>query len=132
MDERCHEVHPKMISVNRQEEREVAGGKGSTASFVWRCGTCKRESSAKFHEKNSVPKPYKDDYNGQFSPLIEIECRGLEFVGFDPRGVWKCVGAESGTKFPEVDLEEGEWNDYDEKSTLPVGVSNIESEWSRA
>ncbi|KAF7968215.1 hypothetical protein HWV62_31583 [Athelia sp. TMB] len=115
-----------------QQEREVAGGKGSTANFVWRCGSCKRESSAKFHEKTSVPKPYSVDSNGQFAPLIEIECRGLEFVGFDARGVWKCVGAESGTKFPEVDLEDGEWNDYDEKSKLPVGVSGIKSEWSRA
>ena len=28
---------------------------------------------------------------------------------------WKCVGVESGTVFPEVELEEGEWVDYDEK-----------------
>ena len=28
--------------------------------------------------------------------------------------MWKCVGAESGTKF-EADLSEGEWVDYDEK-----------------
>ena len=65
--------------------------------------------------------------------------------------MWKCVGAESGTVFPDVDLEEGEWVDYDEKVTtflsmmyaivfnahdvqaaLPVGVSNIESKWARA
>ena len=68
-----------------QQEREVAGGKGNTANFVWRCGNCKRESSAKFHEKTSVPKPYSVDSNGQFAPLIEIECRGLEFIGFDAR-----------------------------------------------
>lgn len=30
------------------------------------------------------------------------------------QGVWKCKGM-SGTGFPEVDLTEGEWNDYDEK-----------------
>ena len=29
--------------------------------------------------------------------------------------MWKCVGADSGTVFPEVDLDEGEWVDYDEK-----------------
>jgi hypothetical protein len=62
----------------------VSGGKGSTAHFVWRCGTCKRESSAKF-EKASPPQPYKADANGQFAPLVIIECRGLEFVGFDPK-----------------------------------------------
>jgi len=29
--------------------------------------------------------------------------------------MWKCVGAESGTLFTEVSLDEGEWVDYDEK-----------------
>lgn len=60
-----------------------------------------------------------------------IECRGLEFTGFDPRvscssipslgmsahpfqGIWKCVGTK-GTVFSEAELVEGEWNDYDEK-----------------
>ncbi|KAI0788659.1 DUF866-domain-containing protein [Abortiporus biennis] len=127
----CHEVHPKFVSLNRIEERDVSGGKGNTAHFVWRCSSCKRESSAKFEAANP-PKPYSADANGQFAPLVTLDCRGLEFVGFDPRGIWKCVGVESGTKFPEVDLEEGEWVDYDEKSALPVGVSNIESQWTRA
>ncbi|KAI0080308.1 DUF866-domain-containing protein [Panus rudis PR-1116 ss-1] len=127
----CHEVHPKLISVNRKEEREVSGGKNSTANFVWRCSNCKRESSAKF-ESNSPVQPYTAEANGQFAPLLTIECRGLEFVGFDPKGIWKCVGVESGTVFPEVDLEEGEWVDYDEKAAVPVGISNIESQWTRA
>lgn len=113
----------------------MTGGKRSTANFVWRCGNCKRESSAKF-EAASPPKPYSADANGQFAPLVTIECRGLEFVGFDPRvtatfflagghylikrdvrtqGIWKCSGIDSGTPFLEVDLSEGEWVDYDEK-----------------
>ncbi|KAG9222716.1 hypothetical protein CCMSSC00406_0004630 [Pleurotus cornucopiae] len=131
---------------NEQEERDVSGGKGATAHFVWRCGMCKRESSAKFEA--TKPLPYADE-NGQFAPLLTIECRGLEFVGFDPRGIWQCEGL-TGAKFPEVDLENGEWVDYDEKvnffpvywyitkiltvhqAALPVGVSGLESQWSRA
>ena len=31
------------------------------------------------------------------------------------QGKWKAVGAESGTRFDEIDLSEGEWYDYDEK-----------------
>jgi len=108
----------------------VSGGKGSTAHFVWRCGTCKRESSAKF-EKASPPQPYKEA-NGQFAPLVIIECRGLEFVGFDPKGVWRCVGVNSGSIFDDVDLNDGEWVDYDEKAALPVGVTGIECQWVRA
>ncbi|CAL1695250.1 unnamed protein product [Somion occarium] len=127
----CNEVHPKFVSLNRLEERDVSGGKGSTAHFVWKCSSCKRESSAKFEPKSPV-QPYSADANGQFAPFLTLDCRGLEFVGFDPRGVWKCVGFESGTVFPEVDLEEGEWFDYDEKAAVPVGISNIESQWTRA
>ncbi|KAI0961888.1 hypothetical protein AcV7_000871 [Taiwanofungus camphoratus] len=102
----CNEVHPKFVSLNRLEEREVSTGKGNTAHFVWRCGLCKRESSAKF-DSGSITQPYSADANGQFAPLLTIDCRGLEFVGFDPRGTWKCVGIGSGTVFDEVDLEEG-------------------------
>ncbi|KDQ63490.1 hypothetical protein JAAARDRAFT_202925 [Jaapia argillacea MUCL 33604] len=129
----CHEIHPKFVSLNRSEEREVSGSKGATANFVWKCGLCKREHSAKFDPPSVSPTlPYKAEANGQFAPLLTIDCRGLEFVGFDPRGTWRCVGAESGTVFNEVSMEEGEWVDYDEKSALPVGVSKIESEWKRA
>lgn len=64
------------------------------------------------------------------------------------QGTWRCEGP-TGTKF-EVVLENGEWVDYDEKvcyitkcigaathpnvcqAAMPVGVSDIESQWSRA
>ena len=42
----------------------------------------KRESTAKFDPAVPVT-PYTAE-NGQFGPLLKIECRGLEFVGFDP------------------------------------------------
>ena len=42
----------------------------------------KRESSAKF--ESTAIMPY-DSENAQFKPLVVIECRGLEFTGFDPR-----------------------------------------------
>lgn len=61
-----------------------------------------------------------------------MECRGLEFAGFDPvcnfrfvvcqphcikisqRGTWACKG-ETGSVFSDVVLEDNEWIDYDEK-----------------
>ncbi|KAJ3781717.1 hypothetical protein GGU11DRAFT_323160 [Lentinula aff. detonsa] len=125
----CNEIHSKHVSLNRREEYDVSGGKGGKAHFVWKCGLCKRESSAKF-DATSPPKPYNAE-NGQLAPFLKIECRGLEFIGFDPRGMWKCVGTK-GTSFSEVDLSEEEWTDYDEKAALPVGVSEFGSAWSRA
>jgi len=126
----CHELHPKVVSLNRTEVHPVSTGKDNTAHFVWRCGFCKRESSAKFEP--SPPQPYSADASRQFSPFVTIDCRGLEFTSFDPRGIWKCVGIEKETPFTEVEFEDGEWVDYDEKAKVPVGISNIESEWSRA
>ncbi|KAF8710463.1 hypothetical protein RHS03_02201, partial [Rhizoctonia solani] len=124
-------MHPKYVSMTRTEEMAVSGGKGSTANFVWRCGLCKRESSAKFEVANPV-QPYTAESSGQFAPLVTVDCRGLEFINFDPRGVWTCKGAESGTIFPEVPLDEREWTDYDEKKACPVGIMEIESKWVRA
>ena len=125
---RCYETHPKLVSLNRIEEHDLPSSRGS-ANFVWRCGFCKSESSAKFEPGASLA--YAAE-NSQYAPLLVVECRGLEFVGFDPKGIWRCNGTESGTPF-EVDLnKEPEWSDYDEKAALPVGVSQIEGRWDRA
>ena len=72
----------------------MTAGKGSTAHFVWRCGLCKRESSAKF-EPNEKPKPYTVDANGQFAPFIALDCRGLEFIGFDPKVRAEQIASET-------------------------------------
>ena len=69
----------------------------------------------------------------KFQPLLVIECHSLEFIRFDPKvflqlhccvlmrltvgkGTWKCVGS-SGTPFTEVEFTDGEWTDYDEKTS---------------
>lgn len=130
----CHEEHPKLVSVNRLDSRDLSTGH-DTANFVWRCSSCKRESSAKFDQlpDKKTLKPYQlaQDRGQDFAPIIVLNCRGLEFVGFDPRGTWKCVGAESGTIFSEVEFEDGEWTDYDEKTKEEVGISAIETKWER-
>ncbi|KAG8684228.1 hypothetical protein FRC09_015528 [Ceratobasidium sp. 395] len=134
----CNEKHPKLVTMNRVEEKTVSGGKNSTAHFVWRCGLCKRESSAKFETAHPL-QPYTAENSGKLAPLITVDCRGLEFVGFDPRGTWTCKGTDSGTVFSEVVLDDREWTDYDEKARVspgqasaPVGVMEIKSEWVRA
>ncbi|KAH7883503.1 hypothetical protein F5I97DRAFT_1938234 [Phlebopus sp. FC_14] len=127
----CRETHPKLVSLNRIEERQVSGGKHGTAHLVWRCANCKRENSAKFD--TSVPvRAYTEEHSRNFSELLVVECRGLEFLDFDPRGTWSCKGADTDTLFPEVEFQQGEWVDYDEKAALPVQVSFLESRWSRA
>ncbi|KAF9270168.1 DUF866-domain-containing protein [Marasmius fiardii PR-910] len=126
----CNEDHPKLVSLNRAEEFEVSGSKGNTAHFVWRCSLCKRESSAKFDL--SKTQPYTEEHSGKFAPFLKIECRGLEFTDFVPRGSWTCQGIK-GTVFKDVDLVENDmWAEYDEKAGVPVSVSEFSSGWSRA
>ncbi|KAG7099156.1 hypothetical protein E1B28_001027 [Marasmius oreades] len=126
----CNEQHPKLVSLNRAEEFEVSGSKGNTAHFVWRCSLCKRGSSAKFDPSKTLS--YTEEHSGQLAPFLKIECRGLEFTSFEPRGSWTCHGT-TGTVFKDVDLVENDmWTDYDEKVGLPVSVSEFDSEWRRA
>jgi len=48
------------------------------------------------------------------------------------KGDWEATGIESGTKFAEIDLTEGEWFDYDEKAGEEVSIKDIKWEIRRA
>ncbi|CAG8517120.1 4139_t:CDS:2 [Acaulospora morrowiae] len=142
----CSEVNENWVGVNKLAQNEISGSRG-IANFVMRCKFCKRESSAQI-DRTSI-KPYTIDNNGQFTQIAIIECRGLEFVDFDPRIGFKAKGVDSGTIFENIDLTEGDWAEYDEewltsdgscfhlsncsmKAQVPVGISNIKSEFKRA
>ena len=90
--------------------------------------------------------------------IIELDCRGLEFVEFKAdvrppalafcsqceysspipvadwlllfffQGEWEAQGAESSTSFTGIDLSEGEWYDYDEKTSEEVSIKEVK--WS--
>lgn len=108
----------------------MSGSRGE-ANFVWKCKNCKRESSANI---KAAPTGYDASKESSSSPqrILEFDCRGLEFVDFKPEGEWLTEGAESGTKFAEVDLSEGEWFDYDEKAGEEVSVKDIKWDIRRA
>ena len=41
------------------------------------------------------------------------------------QGEFQATASESTTKFPSVDLSEGEWFDYDEKAGEEVSVKDV-------
>ena len=43
-----------------------------------------------------------------------------------------ATGVESGTKFTDIDLSDGEWFDYDEKASEEVSIKDIKWEIRRA
>lgn len=122
---RCREKHSKPVTINRFEQHEGEGTRG-TASFVYRCQNCKHQHSANIE---STGKAIAND--GAYHAILQIDSRGLEVERFIPEGVWQCVGEESGTKFEEVEVEDGEWYDYDEKAGVDVSITEVEWEVSR-
>ncbi|KAK6390545.1 hypothetical protein LTR65_005416 [Meristemomyces frigidus] len=143
----CREIHPNWVSVSRFETNEQAGSRGD-ANFVWRCKNCKREHSANILE---APKAYPQQSPAKPQKILTIDCRGLEFLEFKPdvsallpfvnlvagltdslQGAWKAAGLESGTKFSDIDLTEGDWFDYDEKSSEEVSIKDIKWDIRRA
>ncbi|KAG1864295.1 DUF866-domain-containing protein [Suillus subalutaceus] len=123
----CHEEHKKFVTMKRSETRNISNSRGS-AHLVWRCGNCKKESSASFVAEPS--KPYSAESNGQFATLLKMECRGLEFTDFAPGD--GHAREKTGTSFSDVELEDDDWVDYDEKAKVDVRISDIESRWTRA
>ena len=88
-----------------------------------------REHSANIKD---APKPYAQSFPPKMVNIIEIDCRGLEFIEFKPDGEWLADGLESGTKFDGIDLSEGEWYEYDEKVTAEVSIKELKWQIRRA
>ncbi|KAF4343394.1 DUF866 domain protein [Fusarium beomiforme] len=117
----CRETHANHVGVNRFENNEMSGSRGE-ANFVWKCKNCKRESSASV---KAGPVPYEQTEPAKPQKILEFDCRGLEFTEFKAEGEWLAEGVETGTKFTGIDLEEGEWFEYDEKSNEEVPSRNL-------
>jgi hypothetical protein len=49
-----------------------------------------------------------------------------------PQGEWQAKGLESTTLFSGIDLQEGEWFDYDEKAGEEVSIKDVKWEIRRA
>lgn len=48
------------------------------------------------------------------------------------QGEWAAKGLESPTTFSSIDLQEGEWYDYDEKAGEEVSIKDLKWEIRRA
>ncbi|KAI9894921.1 MAG: hypothetical protein M1814_000141 [Vezdaea aestivalis] len=118
----CREIHPNW------DVNEMSGSRGE-ANFVWKCKLCKRESTASI---KIGPNPYKQESPPKPQNIIEIDCRGCEFVEFKSDGEWLASGFDSGSEFAGIDLIEEEWFEYDEKASEEVSVKDVKWEIIRA
>mmetsp|Transcript_4629 Transcript_4629/g.6849 ORF Transcript_4629/g.6849 Transcript_4629/m.6849 type:complete len:178 (-) Transcript_4629:89-622(-) len=80
--------------------------------------------------KGSQPRSYTGDDNGEWVPILAVECRGLEPYAFHPMTDEFIVTSEGDVNFDEdVDLSEGDWADYDAENDASVSISTFESKF---
>ncbi|ODV68833.1 hypothetical protein HYPBUDRAFT_104715 [Hyphopichia burtonii NRRL Y-1933] len=131
---KCREAHDKPVTINQFENHELPDSRGE-ASFIFRCHNCKSSHSALISRSKQLL-VNQDEDSGVFSvaltTVLEIDARGVEFTEFIPEGRFQCKGLKSSTKFDEVDLEDGEWYDYDDQAGEEVSVIDVKWEISRS
>ena len=77
--------------------------------------------------KGEKPRAYSGNDNGQWVPLLAMECRGLEPYAFHPMKDEFIINSEGGVRFEDdIELGEGEWTDYDAENDVPVSMDGIE------
>ena len=125
------------VLVDDSEDHELPGSKG-TAHFAMKFDKgSKHMSTMNVVRTNSkavtnLGDPYREGItsSGMWTAVAAFECRGVEPVGWHP-GDEFVVCCEGGGRFTEVDLSEGEWYDYDEKSGESVGVKEFTWEFRK-
>lgn len=60
---------------------------------------------------------------------MSFDCRGLEPVEWECRG-GLVASTENGKSF-EVQLEDGEWYDFDDDANESVSVTNVQSQFKK-
>lgn len=142
----CKEEHPNPVTLNLYESFEITGSRGK-ATLVMKCKGCKKESSVNaFHPsatsaanpESVKPELYKYQDSGSTKVMLKLDPRGLDLVKFIPDGKFMCKGVKksgeegeevvepNNTVFQDVNLEEGEWYDYDDEAGNEVSITNVE------
>lgn len=74
---------------------------------------------------------YTQEDSDKFKAILLLECRGIE-----PTDCFLSLGfvatSESGARFSDLNLEEGEWVDYDAESRASVGIFDISHQFVKA
>jgi hypothetical protein len=88
----------------------------------------KKKGGKKNDSEVGEPRDVTADDNGEYVPILAMECRGLEPYAFHPMGGEFKVVSEGGVVFEnDVDLSEGDWAEYDEENDAAVSVNEFES-----
>lgn len=110
--------------VSAEEIHELSGSRG-TANFALKwVRDARHEASLNVQQVKGVTRDLTSEDQG-FVPIVAFECRGMDPIDWKPDGGF-VIKARSGKVFEDVDMSEGEWADYDEKSGESVSVMELQ------
>jgi hypothetical protein len=118
----CRESNNKEIVVTRSDSVQAPGSRGFF-NFTMKCKFCNSLSTLKFSD--GTTQAYE---NSERMEKVEcIEARGMKITK------WRVadgisVQSESGKVFETVNLEEGDWVEYDEEIGGIVGVYDVNTD----
>ncbi|KAJ3312855.1 hypothetical protein HDV04_002665 [Boothiomyces sp. JEL0838] len=124
----CHESNESVVTLKASDEVEQNNSRG-VANLVMKCKFCKKEGTMDI--ERPTLKQYTLENSGKFQPLVVIEGRGWEPVGWILKNGFVAEGEESGTVFDDIALDE-DWVEYDEKQGESVEIMNIEYNVTKA
>lgn len=72
---------------------------------------------------------YTEADSETFKSLVSFDCRGIEPISFDPRSGYIVKCSENGKTFEDVEIEDGDWTEYDDKNKNSVSISEFKSQF---
>ncbi|KAL1834603.1 hypothetical protein DCAR_0104813 [Daucus carota subsp. sativus] len=117
----CGELAKKVISVLPSEKVDDSR---NAPNLVMKCKFCERVGSVTVTCDIREPLTEARSEFRNSVPLIQLDCKGLDPVEFVFGNGWKAKSI-AGTKFEDIDLSDGEFDEYDEKGECPVSISNL-------
>jgi hypothetical protein len=121
----CGEISQKETYVQLSDTVPLPSGRGTT-NLVQKCKFCGKSGTVTMIEGRGKPLTQVIAESGKYTPLMLLDCRGYEPVGFVFGDGWKAE-SETGTLFENIDLSSGDFTEYDEKGQYSVMISNLRS-----
>ena len=121
----CGETHDD-VWVTESELVEVPGGR-SEAHVVLKCKACERTNTIKLERQPPAGKPfYTADQSGEFVPVGEFECRGVEITDWSLGAGFTATGG-GGAQLDDVDLSDDFYDCTLPPPSRPVALSRARS-----
>ena len=117
-----------------QTEKEIFITAGERVDITNSRGTCNVEFVCKYCQNRGTIDIESGSYQpweeGSDKPIAKFECRNFAPLSWRPTSGLIAV-SEEGTEFSEIEIEDGDWADYDDKAGVSVALYGVTSSFER-